>query len=77
MEKVKLKSFSSQAKIAGSIVSISGAIVVILYKGPTILNNSSPSKLFYQLGSLQSDWIIGGILFAVAYLLVSMWYIAQ
>ncbi|CAK9162825.1 unnamed protein product [Ilex paraguariensis] len=77
MEKVVLRSFSSQVKIAGSIVSISGAIVVVLYKGPTIIKTSSPSKLFYQPGSSQSDWIIGGILFAVADLVISIWYIAQ
>ncbi|CAK9162828.1 unnamed protein product [Ilex paraguariensis] len=77
MEKVVLRSFSSLAKISGAIVSISGALVVILYKGPTIVKSSSPSKLFYQQGSFQSDWIMGGILFSAEYLVVSIWYIAQ
>ncbi|KAG7033134.1 WAT1-related protein, partial [Cucurbita argyrosperma subsp. argyrosperma] len=34
MEKVVMKSSSSQAKVMGTIISISGAFVVTLYKGP-------------------------------------------
>ncbi|KAL4031275.1 hypothetical protein IC575_009551 [Cucumis melo] len=39
MEKIDLKRSSSIVKIVGSAVSISGALVVVLYKGPIVISN--------------------------------------
>lgn len=80
MEKVALRSSSTKAKIIGTLTSISGALVVVFYKGPKVI--SSPTRtssvlLQRPLGSSQSNWIIGGLLEAVAYLLYSLWYIIQ
>ncbi|OIW21726.1 hypothetical protein TanjilG_09063 [Lupinus angustifolius] len=78
MEKVNLRSSSTQSKIMGSVTSIAGALVVIFYKGPTILNAASPSQppsLDSLLVSSQRNWILGGSLLAVAYILMSIWYI--
>ncbi|KAJ1432723.1 EamA domain [Sesbania bispinosa] len=72
MEKAALRSSSTQAKILGSIVSIAGALIVVLYKGPTVLEAASQTP---SLGSLQRNWVLGGFLLAVAYILVSIWYI--
>ncbi|RDX95012.1 WAT1-related protein, partial [Mucuna pruriens] len=58
MEEVDWRNSSSQAKMLGTIVSIGGAFIVILYKGPTILKTYSSNKL--QL-SPQLNWILGGI----------------
>lgn len=83
MEQVRLRSFATQAKIIGAILSISGALVVVLYKGPTVLAAASytPSShinfLHQQLTSLESSWIIGGLLLASQYFLLSVWYILQ
>ncbi|XVF16467.1 hypothetical protein REPUB_Repub10bG0033300 [Reevesia pubescens] len=82
MEKVALRSSSSQAKIIGSIASISGALVIVFYKGPKVFSSphwtSSSYVLFQQpLGSPQSNWMIGGLLLAVGYLCSSIWYIIQ
>ncbi|KAJ0112993.1 hypothetical protein Patl1_02697 [Pistacia atlantica] len=79
MEKLILRNASTQAKIIGTIVSISGALVVVLCKGPTILSSSSthPVSLQWSLASSQSNWVIGGLLLAVEYLLFSFWYIIQ
>ncbi|XVF16468.1 hypothetical protein REPUB_Repub10bG0033400 [Reevesia pubescens] len=81
MEKVALRSSISQAKIIGTIASISGASVVVLYKGPKILSSlqwTFSSVLLQQpLGSPQSEWMIGGLLLTVGYLLSSLWYIIQ
>jgi hypothetical protein len=80
MEKVALRSSITQAKIMGTIVSISGALVVVLYKGPTLISASpeSPSPSVHSpLGSSETNWIIGGLLIAVEYLLISIWYILQ
>ncbi|GMI99160.1 hypothetical protein HRI_003585300 [Hibiscus trionum] len=74
MEKVALRSTISQAKIMGTIVSISGALVVVLYKGPKLFSSSSDLHQ-WPLESSESDWLIGGVLIAVAYLLYSFFYI--
>ncbi|XP_059644962.1 WAT1-related protein At5g40240-like isoform X2 [Cornus florida] len=78
MEKLALRSSSSQAKIMGTIVSISGAFAMTLYEGPPIILTLLPSKsLHWPRSSLQSDWSIGGLLLAVEYLLVPIWFIVQ
>ena len=80
MENLALRSSITQAKIIGTIVSISGALVVVFYKGPTIIPAASQSpsiSLHFPLGSSQTNWIIGGLLLASEYLLVSIWYILQ
>ncbi|KAK7293321.1 hypothetical protein RJT34_16184 [Clitoria ternatea] len=74
MERADLRSSSTQAKIIGSIASIAGALIVVLYEGPKILNVASPSPNF-PLGSSQRNWLLGGFLLAVAYTLMSIWYI--
>ncbi|XP_057982834.1 WAT1-related protein At3g28050-like [Malania oleifera] len=77
MEKVALRSSSSQAKIMGTIVSISGAFVVTLYKGPAIVISSSPSKSLHSLASSQSNWVLGSLYLTTEYLLIPVWYIIQ
>ncbi|KAE8699668.1 Nodulin MtN21 /EamA-like transporter family protein, putative isoform 1 [Hibiscus syriacus] len=82
MEKVEFKRAATRAKIIGTIASISGAFVMIFYKGPIIISSSpwsssSSSVLQLQrpLESSQSNWIIGGILETLAFLLYSYCYI--
>ncbi|XVE67980.1 hypothetical protein DITRI_Ditri09bG0031600 [Diplodiscus trichospermus] len=74
MEKVALRSSTTQAKIMGTIVSISGAFVVVLYKGPKVLSSSPwtsssfSSSAFFQWPldqSPEANWVIGGVLLAV------------
>ncbi|KAL4653537.1 hypothetical protein ACB092_01G310900 [Castanea dentata] len=78
MEKVVLRSTSSQAKILGTIVSISGAFVVTLYKGPPIvIAQTSSVSLNQPLNSVKSNWVIGGLLLTAEYILVPLWYIVQ
>ncbi|XVF60362.1 hypothetical protein PTKIN_Ptkin08bG0039100 [Pterospermum kingtungense] len=82
MEKVAFKSSSTQAKVIGTITSISGAFMIVFYKGPKIIFSSPSSLSSYillqrPLESSQSNWIIGGLLQAFAYLLFSFWYIIQ
>ncbi|VVB09354.1 unnamed protein product [Arabis nemorensis] len=83
MEQVVLRSSATQAKIIGAILSISGALVVVLYKGPEVLaaaflTHSPPTISPHQnLTSLEPSWIIGGLLLATQYFLISVWYIVQ
>ncbi|KAL6139635.1 hypothetical protein ACLB2K_057937 [Fragaria x ananassa] len=73
MEKLNWRSRSTQAKVMGTLVSISGAIVVVLYKGPTILSPTTPSFL----GISEMVWVNGGLLLTLGYLLFSVWAILQ
>ncbi|XVE92478.1 hypothetical protein REPUB_Repub01dG0100500 [Reevesia pubescens] len=75
---------SSQGKVIGTLISITGAVVVALYKGPFIRKSSffythqlkDVPKLFVFY-STPDRWILGSILLAAASLFVSIWNIIQ
>ena len=75
MEKLTAKSRSSNAKVMGSIISIAGAFVLTFYKGPSIMNSPSLHQPIGFLKSVDSSWVIAGILLTVEYLMFSLWYI--
>lgn len=78
MEKLALRSFSSWAKVTGTIASISGALIVVMYKGLQL--TSTPlqfNSLNQPLNSQQMKWLIGGLLLVAEDVLISIWYIVQ
>ncbi|KAM7508116.1 hypothetical protein LguiA_018569 [Lonicera macranthoides] len=76
MENLNIRSTSTKAKSLGTIVAVSGAFVVTLYKGPAILSHMSPSSFLHQILLAQhSNWILGGLLLAIAYLFNTIWSI--
>ncbi|KAF3976351.1 hypothetical protein CMV_000460 [Castanea mollissima] len=79
MENLALRCPITQAKIMGTIVSISGALVVVFYKGPTIISSSQSTSLSLNSpqGTSETQWVIGGLLLAASNLLFSGWYIVQ
>ncbi|KAL7149069.1 hypothetical protein ABFS83_05G014800 [Erythranthe nasuta] len=78
MEKLACRSSSFLAKAIGTVVSIAGAFVVTLYKGPQILTLHSSSKLNYPNFYLpQSNWIIGGLFLAADCAVASGYIIVQ
>ncbi|GER29465.1 nodulin MtN21 /EamA-like transporter family protein [Striga asiatica] len=84
LEKLKLGSLSSQAKIVGTLVSILGALVVVLYNGPLLITGnhdkltlSNASILSDAISDARSNWIVGGGLLACCYVTSSIWYIYQ
>ncbi|XP_042006845.1 WAT1-related protein At3g28050-like [Salvia splendens] len=80
MEVLNCRSSSFLAKTLGTVVSISGAFVVTLYKGPEILTHLSSPKLHYEyIGVLaaQSSWIIGGLFLAADCVVASAYIIVQ
>ncbi|KAI5430665.1 hypothetical protein KIW84_035033 [Lathyrus oleraceus] len=78
MERVAIRSSSSQAKVLGTIVSISGAFIVTLYIGPPIIVAHRHSLSLHQtLKSSDQSWAVGGLLLTAEYILVPMWYIVQ
>ncbi|KAJ4729162.1 WAT1-related protein [Melia azedarach] len=82
MEKLTVRNSSTQAKIIGTIVSISGAMLVVLYTGPVILSSPSSSaaselSIQWSVGSPKSSWVIGGLLLTLENILVSILFIIQ
>ncbi|KAK2452843.1 nodulin MtN21 /EamA transporter family protein [Trifolium repens] len=82
MEKVNIRSKSTQAKILGSTISILGALIVVLYKGPTIIPSSiqplPPPIINSPISSTsESNWVLGGSLLVIEYLIIPIWYIIQ
>ena len=72
MEKLDLTSSRGQIKVLGTIVSISGALILTLYKGAPIGGLQS-QNLFAESG----NWVIGGLFLATASLSFAVWTIAQ
>ncbi|PON75973.1 Plant-drug/metabolite exporter [Trema orientale] len=77
MEIIDLRSSTTQAKVIGTIVSISGALVAVLYKGPTILSSQSPKVSYHSLGMSQTNWAMGGFLLITDHLLSAAAHILQ
>ena len=80
MEKVTMRSTSSQAKMLGTVVSIGGAFVASLYQGPPIIIAPSSNISLHQSltqKDTKSNWVVGGLLLTAEYILVPLWYIVQ
>uniref|UniRef100_A0A1J3F7R0 WAT1-related protein n=1 Tax=Noccaea caerulescens TaxID=107243 RepID=A0A1J3F7R0_NOCCA len=80
MEKVIFKERSSVAKVMGTVLSLVGALVVVLYHGPRVFVASSPPYLNFRsppLSSSNADWIIGGCLLTIKDIFVSASFILQ
>ncbi|KAL0450636.1 UNVERIFIED_CONTAM: WAT1-related protein [Sesamum latifolium] len=72
LEKLKLRSLSSQAKVIGALVSIAGALVVVLYDGPLVINGHDQKLTLPTTVGARSNWIFGGALLAGCYIVASI-----
>ncbi|MED6183897.1 hypothetical protein PIB30_042128 [Stylosanthes scabra] len=79
MEKVYWGHFSIHAKVIGTVVSMGGAFVVILYKGPPIFKAHFSSLTTFSSfsSSQQFNWILGGFFCVADSFVSSLWYIYQ
>ncbi|XP_014508048.1 WAT1-related protein At5g40240 [Vigna radiata var. radiata] len=80
MEKLDIGSSISQIKVTGTVLSISGALLVTLYKGIPITSfriQLSPSQPLSSLLAQTSNWAIGGAFFATASVSLALWNITQ
>ncbi|GAV81016.1 EamA domain-containing protein [Cephalotus follicularis] len=80
LEKLELRNRKSQIKIVGTLVSILGALIVTIYKGPPagpwpIHPPTQPSSS--NLLMIKSNWLLGGLFFTTACISTSMWNIFQ
>jgi hypothetical protein len=77
IENLDLRRSSSQDKVLGTIVSVSGAFVIILYKGLVILKPSSQSNFLITSQQSNSKWVFGGLMLALSCVLSAIWNIVQ
>ncbi|XP_038997408.1 WAT1-related protein At5g40230-like [Hibiscus syriacus] len=84
MEKLVWSRSSTKAKVMGTIISITGAFVVTLYKVPAIFKASKPSMPLHQplnlsatnlVSGADSGWVIGGAFFTAQFTLIPLWFI--
>ncbi|XP_049405318.1 WAT1-related protein At4g15540-like [Solanum stenotomum] len=73
METFEYKSLSTMAKTVGTLVSIIGAFVATLYKGPQVFGISPLNTIL----TTPSAWAIGGLLTMICSLIASFFIISQ
>ncbi|XP_076897461.1 WAT1-related protein At3g28050-like [Bidens hawaiensis] len=80
METLSFSNKSCRPKLVGTIVSVIGAFIVTLYKGPKViwgLWSSSSNSLSVSLGASQPNWVLGSLFLIAQFILVPVWYIIQ
>lgn len=78
LEKVDFSTSSTIGKSIGTILSIVGAFILTLYKGPQIMTSSSSSTSNYEYIQMQqSDWVVGGLLLTLDCVASSAFIIVQ
>ncbi|KAL6508618.1 hypothetical protein OROGR_023329 [Orobanche gracilis] len=77
MEKFSLRRSSDISKSMGTIISICGASVVTLYKGPAIINKALALNSYTFFSPSQQNWVLGGILLAIAAFSTASWSVVQ
>ncbi|XP_030509775.2 WAT1-related protein At4g30420 [Cannabis sativa] len=79
LEKVKIRSLRSIAKIVGTMLCVGGAMSMALVKGPKLFNSELPinNSLFGSGSSGDDHWILGCILLFGSCCCWSIWLILQ
>ncbi|KAA8537897.1 hypothetical protein F0562_027523 [Nyssa sinensis] len=78
MEGVSLSEWYGIAKVLGSMVGLSGAMVFTFYKGPAIYQGIEKENSDQSTSSIsKGDWIKGALIMLAANLTWSMWLIMQ
>ncbi|GJY37030.1 EamA domain, WAT1-related protein [Tanacetum coccineum] len=78
MEKVNIRKSSSLAKLFGTVVAISGAMVFTFYQGPEIFQTAPSPDSPNQLSmSRPSDWVIGGLILVIGGIIGALWNVLQ
>ncbi|XP_035842929.1 WAT1-related protein At5g40240 isoform X2 [Helianthus annuus] len=78
MEKIDIKSSSTIAKLLGTILEISGAMVFIFYDGPLILRMTSNLNSHNRLLlSQETKWVFGGLIITAGAIFGCIWAVLQ
>ncbi|OMO88281.1 auxin-induced protein 5NG4 isoform 1 [Corchorus capsularis] len=81
MEKIDIKKVRCQAKIVGTLVTVAGAMLMTLYKGPIVelfwSKNFHPRQDVNQTAPSDKDWVKGSILLIIATLAWASLFVLQ
>ncbi|XP_042386286.1 WAT1-related protein At1g21890-like [Zingiber officinale] len=79
MEKIQIKSRRSQLKIIGTLITVAGALVMILYKGPIVDFAWSKGRNHHTEAGAhnQTRWLIGTFMMIVSCCCWSAFFILQ
>ncbi|KAH7654875.1 WAT1-related protein [Dioscorea alata] len=87
MEKVDIKKVRCQAKVAGTLITVAGAMLMTLYKGPVVEMLRSkyvhfhphphPSRVHASQESSDKDWFKGSIFLIIATLAWASLFVLQ
>ncbi|GAA0159014.1 hypothetical protein LIER_15899 [Lithospermum erythrorhizon] len=79
MEKLSFKNKIGPVKLLGSIIGLSGAIILTFVKGPTAINPGNeghisdlPARVYTH-----SDWVKGALILTLSNLLWTVWLLTQ
>ncbi|PSS04316.1 WAT1-related protein [Actinidia chinensis var. chinensis] len=77
LEKLKMRSLRSNAKIIGTVMCVGGAVSMALFRGPKLLNSQLlPPKSLLGSGG-DGDWLLGCFLLFGSSCCWSVWLILQ
>lgn len=77
LETVDVRRPSSLAKIFGTAVCVSGAMVMAFFKGPKLLGDLHDALLFLHSPAASSGWVVGALLLVGSSSCWSLWLILQ
>ncbi|VAI49971.1 unnamed protein product [Triticum turgidum subsp. durum] len=84
MEKVRLRSLHSQAKIAGTVLTVAGAVLMVLYHGPIVQfpwtkgqHHATASGQGAGGAAAARDWLNGTIMVIIACVAWACFFILQ
>ncbi|KAJ1391352.1 EamA domain [Sesbania bispinosa] len=65
LEKIKIKSIRSQAKVVGTVATVSGAMVMTLLKGPVLFGSHGSNDLNQHNGTSTKHTIAGSVMITI------------
>lgn len=82
MEKFNIKKVKCQAKVMGTLLTVAGAMLMTLYKGPTLINKQDASDDHHSITNAKSytssrNWFIGSISLVIANLAWASLFLLQ
>jgi hypothetical protein len=77
MEKLDLKTGAGLAKVFGTIVGFTGAIILALYQGPSLMTKSSSAPQPMGAGHGAHRWVTGSVALLAGAACWSFWFILQ